>query len=188
MKTIDEIYNIVEESSHETAFNREEVDALHKYLQEVPEEGIVVEIGVEFGRSTSVIAEVQKERNYIFYAVDPFNVQDNGEEAKNHVLNQIKKHNWDFNLWLKSSERGSIELNKDVDFLHIDGNHDYKAVLLDCTLWLPKLKSGGYVCFDDYGHDSLPGVFKAVKKYMSKHNDFEFIGRFGNKLGVFRKK
>lgn len=187
MKTLDEIYQIVEQSSHETAFNKGEVAALYKYLHLIPV-GNVLEIGIEYGRSTSVIAEIQKERGYKFYAVDPFNVQDNGAEAKAHVLSQIKKYKWNINLLEMTSEKAKAKLiGKKFNLIHIDGDHSYEAVRLDCDLWLSNIEKGGFVCFDDYGHNSLPGVFQAVTEYMSEHGGFKYIGRFGEKLGVFKK-
>jgi len=36
------------------------------------------------------------------------------------------------------------------DWLYIDGDHSYRPVLDDLTAWLPKLKSSGIICLDDY--------------------------------------
>lgn len=189
----EDIYQIVEESSHETAFNREECQALFDLALTVPKHGLVVEIGVEYGRSTSVIAQIQKESDFRFIAIDPHNIQENGQEARAHVLYQMEKHNWNFDLWQLTSVQAEFRFRleykkpKVIDLLHIDGNHKYEFVLEDTKLWAPKVKKGGYICFDDYGHDSLPGVFQAVTEYMSENGGFKYIGRFGNKLGVFQR-
>jgi hypothetical protein len=47
-------------------------------------------------------------------------------------------------------EFGSRTYAGRIAFLHVDGNHDFEAVRLDCALWLPHLAPGGWVCLDDY--------------------------------------
>jgi hypothetical protein len=42
-----------------------------------------------------------------------------------------------------------------LDFVYIDGNHDYKYVLNDIRTWYPKVKPGGVLCGDDVYSTSL---------------------------------
>ena len=37
----------------------------------------------------------------------------------------------------------------DIDILHIDGNHSEEASFFDIVTYYPKVKSGGYIWFDD---------------------------------------
>ena len=37
-----------------------------------------------------------------------------------------------------------------ISLLHIDGNHDYRAVAEDVALWAPKIALGGWLVLDDY--------------------------------------
>jgi hypothetical protein len=39
--------------------------------------------------------------------------------------------------------------DESIDFVYIDGNHEYKSVLLDILAWYPKVKKGGLLCGDD---------------------------------------
>ena len=187
MKTFEEIYNIVEESSHETAFNKEECQTLFDLLTNLSDEAVVVEIGVEYGRSTTVIAEVTKWKKFKFTAIDNW-CQDNGPEAEQHVRGQMQKHGWEINLVSANSLEFAKKFTDKIDLLHIDGDHTYEGVRDDILAWVPKVKVGGYICFDDYGHDSLPGVYSACMEYLDKYRQtFKFLGRFGNKLGVYQK-
>lgn len=44
--------------------------------------------------------------------------------------------------------------DESLDFVYIDGNHDYKYVLEDLKVWYPKVKQGGFLCGDDvYSRD-----------------------------------
>lgn len=187
MITFEELYKKVNTVSHETAFNIGEISVMYDLLTNMIDDANVVEIGVEFGRSTSVIGLIAKEKNFDFVAIDNYK-QDNGEEARRNV-EEVLIGQWKLpiQLWVMSSAQARQKYNKDIDFIHIDGDHTFQGVTRDMEKWLPKVCKGGYVCFDDYGHDSLPEVFSAVSMYMDTHKEFRFIGRYGNKLGVFER-
>ncbi len=181
----EELYLKVEESSHETAFNKEECEALYDLLYTLPERSTVLEIGIEFGRSTTVFAEICKERGFDFHACDAW-VGEYSPQAYRHVLEQIRKYDWKLTLYSMLSQELRQAFNMELDLLHIDGDHTFAGVMTDMQLFMPLVKSGGYVAFDDYGHDSLPEVYTAVSAYMD-NGGYEFVGRYGNKLGVFKK-
>jgi predicted O-methyltransferase YrrM len=156
----------------------------------VKEGGLAVEIGLQFGRSATVIGCAAKENNFKFIAIDNWE-EEYSVPAKEHVekvlLGELELP---ISIIVKDSKYAWKELPelKKIDLLHIDGDHTYEAVLSDCKIYLPLVKEGGYACFDDFGHDSLPDVFKAVTEYMGEHSDYwEFVGRFGDKLGVFKR-
>jgi hypothetical protein len=46
-----------------------------------------------------------------------------------------------------------------IDILHIDGNHSEDPALFDAKNWLPKVRPGGYIWFDDA---NWPTTKKAV--------------------------
>jgi predicted O-methyltransferase YrrM len=45
-----------------------------------------------------------------------------------------------------------------IDYLYVDADHSYKAVLADLQAWAPHVKPGGLILGDDYGNASFPGV------------------------------
>jgi len=51
-----------------------------------------------------------------------------------------------------------------IDLLHIDGNHSEAVSYTDSTLYLPKVKSGGIILFDDiwWTENDMPTTRKAV--------------------------
>ena len=59
-------------------------------------------------------------------------------------------------------------------FIHIDGNHNYEAVLID-TGWKKHLSLGGIICFHDYC-DSAPGVIRAVNEELVMNDAFVKVG------------
>jgi predicted O-methyltransferase YrrM len=55
-----------------------------------------------------------------------------------------------------------------IDLLYIDGAHDPTSVARDTTLYVPMVKSGGVVIFDDYAHpEVMRGVDGALNAFAS---------------------
>jgi len=51
---------------------------------------------------------------------------------------------------VESQAFGRIEYQGRIAVMHIDGNHDYAQVKLDCESWLPLLDRNGWLILDDY--------------------------------------
>ena len=79
---------------------------------------------------------------------------------------------------LSSFQDGSI------DILHIDGNHSEDVAFADIEMFLPKVKSGGYIWFDDVDWVSTN---KAVQ-YLSKHADVVNERSIKNACLLFKKR
>lgn len=195
MISFEEVYKEVEKSSHETAFNRGECEALYQLSLATTDGANIVEIGVQYGRSTTVLGMVAKEKHLSWvYAVDNWS-EPESPEAKAHVEEFIKWLNLPVKIWSMSSVEAERKwLNEmDIHLLHIDGDHTYKGVFEDCELWMPKVKVGGFACFDDYREHIHPEVVKAVNDYIAKANtqfdyvQWEFVRLAGEKLAIFRR-
>jgi len=61
------------------------------------------------------------------------------------------------------------------DFIHIDGNHQYKAVVNDLEKCLPHIGSSTIICMDDYARD---GVVNGINSFLRSNKDF-FIKSLG---------
>lgn len=68
----------------------------------------------------------------------------------NSFLNMISNHELGkyVHVLRLSSERAAPEVG-DIDILYIDGNHSDAIALLDAKLYLPKVRSGGYIWVND---------------------------------------
>lgn len=62
---------------------------------------------------------------------------------------------------MSSIEASKLYEDNSLDFVFIDGAHDYFNVKQDIEHWLPKVKSGGYIAGDDY---VWPPINMAVKE------------------------
>ncbi len=56
--------------------------------------------------------------------------------------------------------------NESLDFVYIDGAHDYDSVKSDILSWKPKIKKDSYMAGDDY---KWPGLKKAVSEQFPNH-------------------
>jgi len=70
-----------------------------------------------------------------------------------------------------ASEEAALYIPPDyLDFVFIDGNHSYKYIKEDIMLWLPRIKSGGFLGGHDY-HDQIRfGVKRAVNEIFVDHD------------------
>lgn len=62
----------------------------------------------------------------------------------------------------RSSDAADL-IEPGVDLIHIDGNHDADAVANDIRLYLPKIKSGGYLVLDDTNWDTIQPEYKRLR-------------------------
>lgn len=69
------------------------------------------------------------------------------------------------------SRRYHTEISGPIHLLLIDGDHDYHGVKADILNWCPKVATGGFAVFHDYGNaEAMPwtaGVKQAVDELMN---------------------
>lgn len=63
--------------------------------------------------------------------------------------------------------------DESLDFVYLDGNHDYSYVLEDITEWSKKVRKGGIVALHDYYQFHNSGIIEAVTEYMTTHPELE---------------
>ncbi len=127
---------------------------------------IVVEIGVFGGKSLVPMAFAVQRNGYgVVYGVDPWteDASEQGMEGANKdwwgsinhnkILRGLQDRIAEFGLGdtIELLRYTSIECPEiyNIDILHIDGNHSEEASFIDVTKWVPLVKSGGIVIFDD---------------------------------------
>jgi predicted O-methyltransferase YrrM len=69
-------------------------------------------------------------------------------------------------LKMTSLDASALFEDQSIDFLMLDGDHNYPAVKQDIQAWLPKMKKGGMLSGDDY---RWPGVTQSVEETIG-HN------------------
>lgn len=149
---------------------------------------VIVEIGVFGGKSLLPMALAQKTLGFgKTYGIDPWDAKASVEG----LIADAHKQWWqtvDHSLILKKlvnmthlyQLENQIELIRstsmqapsifDIDFLHIDGNHSENSSLFDVEKWVPLVKSGGIIIFDDldWCENGINTTQKAVD-YLNEH-------------------
>lgn len=137
-----------------------------------------VEIGSYCGRSSRAIADNLPDGG-VLYCVDawkPFEcvppvitTPDEGEAVYAEFLRNMSDviDGGTVVVCRMGSIKAAVTLNLDaVDFVFIDGDHTYEAVLQDIRMWLSVVRSGGVLAGHDYG--VYPGVGRAVDERFGK--------------------
>lgn len=145
---------------------------------------LIVEIGVYEGLSLcsfSAASLLLNDCNVI--AIDSYNVEDINKDdktepvyvnqndldmAKNKMLYEFDRLNLPVKLIKKSSIDAYAEscfINNSIDILHIDASHTEESSVLDTLLWMPRVKSTGFIIYDDANRNKLELAQKfALKK------------------------
>lgn len=93
------------------------------------------------------------------------------QEAQDRAFAEAQQRTAGLNVtFLKLPSLDAVKQIPDasVDFVYIDGDHSFDAVMCDIIHWTPKVKTGGVLA----GHDFFwyPSVFRAVQAYTDNHN------------------
>jgi len=150
---------------------------------------VFVEIGSWKGRSSAYMAQKIKEsgKDIKFFAIDTFEgAPDNYQQNKllremdqslyfTFVDNMIKCNltKYVFPIKLDSVAASILFEDKSVDFVFIDGDHNYQAIKQDLEVWHRKIKKGGILAGHDYlweCNDKTKAVYRAVNEFIVEYD------------------
>lgn len=125
-----------------------------------------VEIGVRNGDSALLWTEYNPD--LVLWCIDPYAGRWSGRHHRMAAkrLNP-KKHL----LEVMTSMEALVDFEDNIlDFVHIDGAHEFDDVVMDIICWGRKLKPGGIMACHDYCEGYKRGVAPAVRAYTRCHN------------------
>jgi len=157
-------------------------------------------VGVEVGTSSGKFAEVlcRRNPNLKLYTIDAFDLvygdpythRDGKELLKIHHKKAIKRVA-SYNC--KVIKGLSIDVSckfkpESIDFVFIDGSHEFDYVMCDICIWGQKVKKGGIISGHDYRGTKSPPVAAAVQLYAKQHKVKEiFLTDEGTQSWWFEK-
>lgn len=141
---------------------------------------VIVEIGASYGTSSKLFAAISKEFNGKLYSIDPNPRPEWYENLKEYSLLESTELINKASPWINWNKK--IE----IDFLFIDGYHNFRNVFVDFFYWTKYVKEGGMIAF----HDTKK--FTSVKKAINEiiNTEFlEYIDASPSKVGleIYRK-
>ena len=143
-----------------------------------------VEVGVWKGEFSDFL--LSKWKGEKLYSIDPWknfssdeyidemNIrQDEFDKIHNDVVALLSKHaNRSDIIRNVSVKAASTFKDNTLDFVYLDGRHDYEGIKEDLESWHPKVKPGGLFCGHDYLNTVIGnthfGVKKAVDEFAEK--------------------
>lgn len=136
--------------------------------------GTAVEIGVdEADFSVNFLKQWEGKK---YYGIDPYSREyEYGEfigmdrEYDFIVASKLYAQFPIAELLRETSEQAAGHIENDLDFVYIDGNHNYDEVKKDLYLWYPKIRSGGIFSGHDYNGDWIDHVRTAVIEFAYEH-------------------
>jgi predicted O-methyltransferase YrrM len=144
-------------------------------------ESMFVEVGSWLGKSAAYMAVeiINSGKPIKFSCVDPW--EDGGPDLKDTsyfkslkqpVYDEFRKNTKPVQHVIHTLRMDSLDgarqfPDASIDFLMLDGDHNYPAVLHDIDAWLPKMRPGALMAGDDA---RWPGVAQAI--------DERFAGRY----------
>ncbi len=157
-------------------------EKLYEYACQVPDGGTIVEVGVDQGRSASVLMAAIHGRRIALVLVDSWESVLIDNKAKvERLVAECADAPYATVIHGMSVHVAPLVTGA-IDLIHIDANHYAPNPALDCEAWLPKLVSGGVACFHDC-QSTFPAVDDAVAKYCAGWED---LGIWDG-LGIRRK-
>ena len=162
----------------------EKADRMMNLIYETQPE-LCVEVGI-FGGSSyfPTLCALQYNKKGVGYAIDPWENSSCMEGQTGAHLDWWKKvdlraiylgfadllHNYKLDKYsatMRMTSKDALRFFKDesIDILHIDGNHAEDSALFDAESWLPKVKVGGYIWFDDTDWDSTQKAVQYLLEY-----------------------
>lgn len=169
----------------------EDLEIMAQLARDVPEGGLIVEVGSWMGQSTQCWAMNTRARviavdlwkwmpkTYEGPHADLVNLQ--GDPYRQFLRNTM--HLTNVTPIVRESSGGEWD-HGDIDLVFIDAMHQNPWIHDDIAYWEPKVKPGGVICGDDYSK-KFPAVIEESKSLARRLQvDLELPGR---KLWVVRK-
>jgi predicted O-methyltransferase YrrM len=134
--------------------------------------------GAEIGVQTGVYSEVllKNNPNLQLMCVDPWRAyhgvtQEQSDKVYDWAISRLEPYKDRVTILRETSVEAARNVpDASLDFVYIDGAHDFNNVMLDILHWYPKVKRYGIFSGHDYYIFFRGGVVRAVDTFTQAHN------------------
>lgn len=172
----------------------DEGERLAYLASQVPDHGVIVEIGSCQGRSAAYMADALRPKSKVLiFCIDLWMLGIGRTPERHHSVGGYLRFTANLRILglinsiipiMSESTKVAKIWNLPIDLLFIDGGHQYKEVKADFTGWAKYLKPGGVIAFHDYDHEDIRRV---VDEELDLKNDWKFLG-LHNRVWSARKR
>lgn len=129
------------------------------------------EIGVRYGNYSMALCKANPSLRLV--CIDPWAAYSHLSQARQDEIYAqavINLSPYSVRIIRKSSMDALEDIpDAALDFVYIDGNHEFDHAMMDIIKWAPKVRQGGIIGVHDYFNFHRAGVVKAVDAYTHCH-------------------
>lgn len=164
----DEIFEINQDIRG--ALSRGDMEILYHLATQIPENGMLVEVGCYYGKSTHILYK-SKKNSVLMYSIDKFvgTVIDPAVQQYEILINNMSNKSFYPRIMHGDSDAAIFFDDNSIDLIFIDADHSYEGVKKDILNFIPKMKKKAIMCGHDYDGD-YNGVKKAVDEIFEGKN------------------
>jgi len=165
--TFDEVMRLTSTISSYEVFQPAECEAMYDTLLQLPNGATIVEVGCDYGRSSSLIFQVAQAKSFLTIHVDPWqDLPDRASEWMKVMSERCTYH--PFILLRMTTWEAHASIIKltphGIDLAFIDGSHDQEVVEWDLEIVASRVKLGGFLTAHDY---PSAGVSEAIDHFVA---------------------
>jgi hypothetical protein len=176
------------------------LDTREELIQLIPQNSIGAEVGIFRGEFSRILLETTKPQ--LFYMIDPWegNIMSGDKNGQNieyiegdkyYVEHIIPEFMFQPQIKILRNYSDVLALFPDnyLDWIYLDGAHDYEYIRQDLENSLYKVKQGGLIMGHDYTNAMFPGLVYAVDQFCQTHNlEIEYLTKDGCPSYLITKK
>lgn len=194
MKLHTQLHGKIAEMKATSGVLPDEGERLAYLAAQVPDRGVIVEIGSCQGRSAAYMAAALNPKKKIkLFCVDLW-LLGIGKTPESHHnvggymrfvanLRELGLMRYVIPIMSDSVKVGKV-WQLPIDLLFIDGGHKYAEVKADYKTWGHFVKPGGVIAFHDYNHEEIK---RMVDEELDLETEWEFLG-LENRVWSARKR
>ena len=165
------------------------IDNRIAFLEKLPKNGVVCELGVWKGVNAKNIYEISTPKH--LYLIDTWYSRTNPGDYKVRSVPEWERmyqnvvrefHNKNATVIRAESHEAATQFGDEFfDWVYIDAGHSFESCYADLWYWYRTVKKGGYICGHDYCETDFTiqkgfGVKRAVDQFLSETNlEIEFL-------------
>jgi hypothetical protein len=153
MASWEECNSIIQEFRPDYSLLPADHEQIYKYAMEVPAGGVVMELGICYGRTAAILAYCARVKGFEAHGIDAFLLAQNFDVTmlREKLANANLPYTVHYGLTneIPVLDRQVISWDRPLDLLLIDASHNDPWVTADFKRWIPFIKVGGIGIFDD---------------------------------------